>query len=201
MKGDNMQVKHVKLNLLDSYWMFYDWLSSDQIKDYNNVNVYRVSSKILNDFMTNQFKITKGFEFCQKPIIFSDSYSCVAITFDNDGCSLLKSSLLLEDELSLNKEIDELKQISIKYEIINQDERCNNLRINQEIKQIIIKEIEQMEKNNEIEKIAYFYYEWFKEVSNDYKIMIKKMKQRINSIISDDEIYIYELIKKCYKPV
>ena len=71
MKGDNMQVKHVKLNLLDSYWMFYDWLSSDQIKDYNNVNVYRVSSKILNDFMTNQFKITKGFEFCQKPIIFS----------------------------------------------------------------------------------------------------------------------------------
>lgn len=197
-----MQVNNIKLNLLPRYYMFYDWLKNDNIKTYQKVSLYRVSNITFNDFINYNVKILDESIYLENnPVIFSDSYSYVAIMFDKDGNSYLKSSLLLEDELKLSSKVDDLKLTKIIYSKSSEVENDNELRLNTEIKKIILKEINSLEKNNNIEKIKYLYYEWFNKNTDNLSLMIKNMKNKIDKEITSKEIYIYGLIQKCYRTV
>ncbi len=196
-----MQVKSIKLNFMSNYYMFYDWLSSDSITEFKNVNVYRVDSQTLSDFLEYNVTILKNSIYLpNKPLLFSDTFSYVGIIFDHKGKSILKSSLSLEDEFKISKQIGDLRLSKIPYHKSLKDNLDSDLRLNHEIKQTIINELDDIAKENNTDKLTYYYYEWFNVAKKDEKQMLKKMYASVNNI-TEKEIYICDLIKKSNKVV
>ena len=107
MKGKIMKFTNVALNFQDKYYMFYDWLETDCIDNKSNGYIYKVSSRVVNDFIKNKIKLT-NLDIIKKSskIIFTDCYSFVAIEFAQNGESLYKSSLLLKDEIKLSSKLE-----------------------------------------------------------------------------------------------
>jgi len=202
MKGDNMKVNNIKLNFLDNYYMFYDWLKDDIIENKNNLNVYKVPSKTIDDFMGYQVELL-DLKYLKEDnvILFTDDFSYIAIEFNNNGKSIFKSSLTLEDEIKINKKIENLKQINIPYKKIKLEKRKDDLRLNEIIRKTIQVELNGLQKIMDNDKIAYLYYTWFKKTSNNNKNMLSTMLKKIQMPLTSEEIKIYNLIKNKYKLV
>lgn len=197
-----MQLKKITLNFLPKYVMFYDWLETDHMKEYQNVIVYRVNRDLINDIINYQVRIIDTtFYMINKPVILSDSYNCIAILPDENGCIKLCSSLLLEDELKINDEIGEQKLHKFNYQKERAINNESDLRIVNEIKSTISTAVKRMEKDNDLAKVNYFYYELFKKKSKNLHFMIQKINDQIEREITEKEIYLYQLIKKSYKLV
>ena len=197
-----MEINNIKLNFLEKYYMFYEWLDTDNIEKFNKISVFRISSKTLNDFMNYQIRILDETIFSKhNPAIFSDTYSYIAIKFDNNGYSISKSSLLLEDEFRLNMKIDDLKIMKIIYNKIDLDLKEKELRINLNIRKTIELELNKIKEENNIEKLTYLYYEWFQKKENSVQKMFINMYNKLIMPPSENEKKVYEIIKKSYKLV
>ena len=197
-----MKIDNLKLNFLDNYYMFYDWLENDVIEKNSHVMLYKVSSKVINDFINykiqlNDIKLINK----TKILLFSDGFSYIALEFDNKGKSVYKSSLLLEDELKLNHKVDNLQYTKVNYSRLSNELSSNDLRINDEIRKTITVEIRNLEQNKNIDKLSYLYYEWFNKKENNFDKMIKSMYKKINLPLTDKEKSLYDIIKKSYKLV
>lgn len=197
-----MKIDNLKLNFLDSYYMFYDWLDNDEIETVNKIPVFKVSSKTVNDFICYKIKLNET-DFIKngKILLFTDTYTFIAIEFDEVGNCLYKSSLLLEDELRLSKKVDNLKNIKMDYQILGENSHNKDLRINDKIKKTIKVELDNLLQNQNIDKLKYLYYEWFKRTETDIDKMIKCMYKKLDVPLTEVEKDIYDLIKKSYKLV
>lgn len=202
MKGDNMKVDNIRVNFLDHYYMFYDWLDTDLMEKVSGIMLYKVSSKTISDFMNFKIKIHNLNILSKNNIIlFSDGFSYVAIEFDNEGKSIFKSSLLLEDENNLYSKVDNLKNTKLSYEKLEKENKIKDLRINEEIRKTIRIELCNLEKNNNKDKLAYLYYEWFNKFENDSQKMLRNMFKKLEMPLTKSEKKVYDLIKKSYKLV
>ena len=87
------------------------------------------------------------------------------------------------------------------YQIISKDEIPKNLRCEENIKNVICKELDNLYKNNDEEKIKFLYYEWFSKEDDSIDNIINTMKNMLNKDITNNEIKIYNLISSNYKVV
>ena len=197
-----MEAKNIKLNFLDKFYMPYDWLNTDKIINYSKMSIYRITSKALNEFINYKIRILDETIFKNNnPALFSDTYNYIAIIFNKNGYSISKSSLLLEDEFKLNQNIDDLKVSKVIYNRLDLEKKDNDLRINTEMRKTIEIELDKLQKENNLEKLTYLYYEWFNKKENDLQKMLTDMHNKILMPLSNNEKNIYEIIKKSYKLV
>lgn len=194
-----MIINSIKLNFLDKYYHFYEWLNDDKIQEYKNVELVKVSSKALNDLIAYQVNILND-NLNKDLYVFTDSYSYVAIKFKNKK-SILKSSLLLEDEYNLKKILNKAKYIKLTYQKIELEKEDQDIRLNSLIKKYLIKEINKIKDQNDLDKIKYIYYEWFQHTESDGQKMLNKMLNYLDKPIDDKIKYIYDLFKNNYKLV
>ena len=101
----------------DSLFSFYEWENYDPIELVKKIPIYRVSTKILRDFMLYDVQVTKEFleENKDKTILknsklnktikyaclLCDTKNAVVIEFNDNGEVISRSSLLLEDEANI----------------------------------------------------------------------------------------------------
>lgn len=196
-----MKVNNIKLNFLDNYYMFYEWLDTDNIEIIDNINIYRIPTDNLNDLYEYKIRVLDESIIKNNTVILSDTFNFIAVEFDENGYSMYKSSLLLEDEVKLYDIVDSLKEINIIYTKVEKEKRENDLRINMEIKKLIQTEVNTLKENNNIEKLKYLYYEWFDKKENDISKIINNMNKRLKSPLNSKDVYIYDLIKRSYKLV
>ena len=201
MKGENfMIINDIYLNFLEKYYPFYEWLRNDKIKFVKKAYAYKVNSDVLYDLKNSKVSLDKMF-LRKEPIIFSDGFDLVAILFDDKGISKFKSSLSLNDEEKIFELTKYLKNVNLKYQIISKDEMPTVLRCEQHIKNVICKEIDNLYKNNDKEKIKYLYYEWLNKEDDSIDNIINNMKNMLSKDITNNEIKIYNLISSNYKVV
>ncbi len=194
-----MIINSIKLNFLDKYYHFYEWLNDDNIQDYKNVELIKVSSKTLNDLIAYQVKLLN--DNLNKDIyLFTDSYSYIAIKFKNN-MSILKSSLLLEDEYNLKKSLNKAKYIKLNYQKLELEKEDQDIRLNSLIKKYLVTEINKIKDQNDLDKIRYIYYEWFQHTESDVQKMLNKMLAYLDKPVDDKIKYIYNLFKNTYKLV
>lgn len=196
-----MRVNNIRLNLLDKYYMFYDWLDNDDIQIKNHLPVYKVSSQTIEDFINYKIKLIDLNITNSKIKIFTDEFKYIAIKFDNTGNSMLKSSLALDDEFRISKQLENENITKIIYSKCENEVFNNELRINKIIRNTIQKELETLNNSCDTDKISYIYYMWFKKNPSSKEKMINNMEKRIKMPISSQEIEIYLLIKNHYKVV
>ena len=114
--------------------------------------------------------------------LFSYDESVVAIEFDSDGNSYMKSNLSIEEEI----EVIECARL-LKYTILDYKIKSKNVieykfitRKELENKDFALDKINKMYKNNEIMKLKYIFFEIYNEKLDDFEKIYSKLINIIN---------------------
>lgn len=203
----------VLLNFLDTNIYFYEWDNLDNIEYYKRVPLVQVNSKTLRDFINNNIVIEKEFldaikgkakkkDDCPSYIaIFADKNGSIALEFDENGKSIARSFLSLEDDLNICEIIYTVDNLKINYKIVTPINYNDNLRIEDKIKLIIKTEVKSLYKKQDFTKLKYLFMEWFNKIPVDNEVMYQSMIEKLNNKIGDKEKKIYDLIKLSYNKV
>lgn len=203
----------VLLNFLDTNIYFYEWDSLDNIEYYKRVPLIQVNSKTLKDFINNNIVVEKEFldtikdkakkrDNCSSyTAIFADKNGSIALEFDENGKSIARSFLSLEDDLNICEILYTIDILKVNYKINTSIDYNDNLRIEDKIKLIIKTEVKSLYKKQDFTKLKYLFMEWFNKIPVDNEVMYQLMIEELNNKIGDKEKKIYDLIKLSYNKV
>ena len=183
----------------NSLYEFYEWREEDVPEFILKIPLYRVDKDTFFDLKYNNVIVTKDFllkifdktevytpnainliRYCA---LFSYDESVVAIEFDSDGNSYMKSNLSIEEEI----EVIECARL-LKYTILDYKIKSKNVieykfitRKELENKDFALDKINKMYKNNEIMKLKYIFFEIYNEKLDDFEKISKLDK--LNEIL------------------
>ena len=182
----------------NSLYEFYEWREEDVPEFILKIPLYRVDKDTFFDLKYNNVIVTKDFllkifdktevytpnainliRYCA---LFSCDESVVAIEFDSDGNSYMKSNLSIEEEI----EVIECARL-LKYTILDYKVKSKNVieskfitRKELENKDFAFDKINKMYKNNEIMKLKYIFFEIYNEKLDDFEKIYSKLINIIN---------------------
>ena len=202
-----INIYDILLNFNKKMINFYEWEENDNIKYVKKIPLIKINTALLNSIIHDEIEIDNKFinqienkiEFYEEEnkkysssIILSDGHKAIAYSFINKEIS----SLLLEEESEAIRLANKLETTIIKYKVIRENKKTLELltRKEQKIKEELKKEIKYLYKNNKIEKLNYYYYEYFNEISNDKEKVYNRLTKSLNKI-TDKHIYLYKLIQ------
>lgn len=203
----------VVLNFSDINILFYEWNKFDNLELYKRVPIIQVNSKTLNDFINNNVVVDENFlemikdkakkkGDCPSYIaIFADRNGSIALEFDENGNSLYRSFLDIDDDLNISEFLYTVDIMKVSYEIKDEIKYNDCLRMEDEIKLLIKTEINSLHKKKDFVKLKYLYMEWFNKVPYDNEQIYDYMINKLNDKVGIEEKRIYDLIKLSYNKV
>ena len=185
----------ITLNFNKELYNFYEWNDDDNIEFFLKIPIFKVEDTVLNDFINNNFSVNKKLLNCisdktecynKKSIkiykycaIFTSLKRAVAIVFNENGDSISKSYLSIEEEGEVLEFAKLIKYYLVEYKISKKKNR-KNLFITRNEKDTKIKMIDIVNRiynNKEYNKLKYIFYEVYDQRLNDeFKIYIKLIK-------------------------
>lgn len=191
---------------------FYEWEKTDNIEHLRRIPIFKVNTSTLKDLKKNRVKISNDFLlrlknkteiFCNKLIqfieyasIFTDGSDLVVTEFSKEGEQILKSSMLLDEALDALDESDFMNETSIEYKVIeklNYDEfKTRNER---KIFDYIKKELNNLIKSKNYDKLKYLYFEWYNKKEKNINKIIEELNKILNLEFSSKHTKLFELIK------
>ena len=203
----------VVLNFFDINMLFYEWNKFDNLELYKRVPIIQVNSKTLNDFINNNVVVDENFlemikdkakkkGDCPSYIaIFADRNGSIALEFDENGNSLYRSFLDIDDDLNISEFLYTVDIMKVSYEIKDEIKYNDCLRMEDEIKLLIKTEINSLHKKKDFVKLKYLYMERFNKVPYDNEKIYDYMINKLNDKVGIEEKRIYDLIKLSYNKV
>ena len=203
----------IKLNFSDNeLYKFYEWSENDKLDLIKKIPIIKVKTALLKEIYNNNFEISEDlFNYIsgktivkdnlniENACIFCDTKNCVAIEFDKNRKSIARSTLLLEDENNICEVSFSIKMKDIEIKKIDKLNYSHEFRQETKIKNVITKEILELYKNKDKNKLEYLYYEGFNEKETNLDIILKKMLQDIKKELKSIHCEIYKIIKMSYK--
>ena len=203
----------IKLNFSDNeLYKFYEWSENDKLDLIKKIPIIKVKTALLKEIYNNNFEISEDlFNYIsgktivkdnlniENACIFCDTKNCVAIEFDKNRKSIARSTLLLEDENNICEVSFSIKMKDIEIKKIDKLNYSHEFRQETKIKNVITKDILELYKNKDKNKLEYLYYEWFNEKETNLDIILKKMLQDIKKELKSIHCEIYKIIKMSYK--
>ena len=203
----------IKINFQDTNYMFYDWSEKDTIEFIKKIPIFQVTTNTLKDFISyniilneeilnnikDKTKLKKNIlKYCA---LFVSKNGAIALEFNDNGLSISRSFLQIEDEVNVLESLFTLPITKFNYKIKNKINVNNMLRIEEEIKRFIEIEVNSLYKRKKYTKLNYLYNEWFKKDNKNPKEMKEEMHKKLENGITEKEINIYNLIKLSYNNV
>lgn len=203
----------IKINFQDTNYMFYDWNEKDNIEFIKKIPIFQVTTNTLKDFISyniilneeilnnikDKTKLKKNIlKYCA---LFVSKNGAIALEFNDNGLSISRSFLQIEDEVNVLESLFTLPITKFNYKIKNKINVNNMLRIEEEIKRFIEIEVNSLYKRKKYTKLNYLYNEWFKKDNKNPKEMKEEMHKKLENGITEKEINIYNLIKLSYNNV
>ncbi len=196
---------------------FYEWNDTDCFELIKKIPLFRVKHKTLVDLIESKVKVNEELLLLIKDktlingknIINKISYSClftdnknvIAIEFNEQGLSINKSKLLIDDELNVLEVTYGLKEYNLIYEVISTPNHENILRQESEAKKIITLEINELYEKKDLAKLKYLYYEYKQETSDDITLIYNDFINEIQNNFNSNILKLYYLIKLSYHNV
>lgn len=196
---------------------FYEWNDYDYLELIKKIPLVKVKHKVLLDFIQNSVKVDKeflemikdktlvsdkkNFKRIEYASLFTDTKNVIALEFNEEGLSISRSNLLIDDDLNILEVIYGIKETTFNYEIIKKIEMNQTLRQEKEAKKLILLEINNLYQNKEIDKLKYLYYEYKKENINDIDYIYEQIKNDLERKIDQDILKLYHIIKLSYHKV
>lgn len=188
----------IYLNFKTKYIEFFEWNKNDNIRHYKKITILKTSSKDLYNFKKNIIQILDNQIIKEKIIIISDEKDALAVLFNKKGINKMKSDLNIEDKEEIINLIKTQNKKELKYIILHKKNNIIfNTRFEIENKKKLLKEIEIISKNKELDKIKYIYMECFNKEEKNINKMTNKIKKEI--IKQNDNFYIIYNIFKILK--
>lgn len=203
----------IVVNFQDTNYMFYDWNEKDNIEFIKKIPIFQVTTNTLKDFISyniilneeilnnikDKTKLKKNIlKYCA---LFVSKNGAIALEFNDNGLSISRSFLQIEDEVNVLESLFTLPITKFNYKIKNKINVNNMLRIEEEIKRFIEIEVNSLYKRKKYTKLNYLYNEWFKKDNKNPKEMKEEMHKKLENGITEKEINIYNLIKLSYNNV
>ncbi len=197
----------------EQLYEFYEWKKKDNIERIKKIPLNLVSSKTMKDFLSYNIVVEKSFlekiinktenyngEKIKYASIFADSKTSLVVEFNEEGKSMFKSKLLLNDDLNIIEIVHNLNKTILKYSIEKQKKVLRTtLRQETEIKKVLNLEIDTLYEKKDVLKLKYLYYEWLNEKNNDIDKIYKILKEKLKEDLTKRTFEIYEIIKLSYK--
>ena len=169
----------------------------DNILDYD----FKVDEEFLNKINNLGEKYTNtSVEKISYSSIFTDGVRAIAIEFSEEGESVYRSRLLLDEEQDVI--IISNKLLEYKLNIIRGRKRINQkfiTRLESDIKKLLTIEIKNSYKNGNFDKLKYLYFEFFGKEQDNIDIAYKKLIESIDKEINYNHNKLYEVIKLSYQ--
>lgn len=206
----------ILLNFNNDFYEFYEWEKSDNITHIKKIPIYKVSSKVIEDFLTKKIKLddpityeilNKTEVFDNKKIktlkyacLFTDSYKVIAVLL-NDDLSIFKVSDLLLDESCDTIDISKrCNLVSVAYNIIGKKKDYVFLtRKEIKIRKYLINEFKNAYREKDINKLEYLYFEYFNKSSSEIETIYEELINSLSKEITFKHIKLYELLKLCHQ--
>ena len=164
----------IKVNLSKRLHDFYDWKPTDNIVILKKIPVIKVNTKTYLDILYNEVQINNKVN----KLIVTNSENALYIEVNNKGKIIIKSKLLIENELEVINMIN--NQSYLKYKVIKVNNRFNKLTRNQEeIVNRIIKELNEVKEDKD--KMTYLYKEWFNKDKSSFEELKTSIKNEYTS--------------------
>ena len=203
----------IVLNFQEKNYMFYEWEEEDSIDIIKKIPIFQVNIKTFKDLINNEINVDLEFlksienktELKNKTLkyvaLFVSKNGAIALEFNNEGKSIYRSFLQVDDELGAIEMLFTLPVYKLNYTILKKISISKNLRKEDNIKNFIKKEIDLLYNNKEIDKLKYLYNEWFLKDNDDILKIYNEMNKKLQDKLSDREITIYNLIRLSYNNV
>lgn len=192
---------------------FFEWDEKDYPEHIKRIPLIRVTTKTLTDFINKKVKVDsnlldkikgetslyKKSQNLEYATLISDLNKVIALEFNSEGEVISKSSLLLDEEEDLLEEASDLKEESISYKIINKYSKEPFLT-RQEIKRkrYLLKEMDNLYKENNIDKLTFLYEELFKKDDLSFYDKYMRIKTDIAEHYSKKHNKLYDIVRLTY---
>ncbi len=196
----------ILLNFNNNLIEHFEWEEKDKIKYVKKVILFKVPNKIIKDIAQNKVLLDTNFTNKIPKYEMNGEKNAGSICLLTDGLIVIgllikqnkveKVSRLLLDEEEETLEISEnINMITFSYEILEKRrEKQNNLtRKENIIKETLEKEIKELYKNNEIEKLIYIYYEFTNKENNNIEHIYKTLTNSLKDF-NDKHIKIFKIL-------
>ena len=199
----------VLLNFNNEIYDFFEWETNDNINHIKKIPLFRLSSEDLfnlinnkikfdNEFLINIFNKTEiytknNIKYIPYSFIATDKKCAFAFLLDNNGYIKKYSKLLIDEEEEVIEYSYNISITNLNYEIISNLKRNPfQTRNEKRIKEYINKEINNMIKNNELDKLKYLYLDCFDKQEED---ITKNIYRKLEDNWDDCYIKVYNFLK------
>ncbi len=202
----------VVLNFQDELIDFYEWQKEDTIDHIKRIPIFRINTTNLNNLINKNIIINNDFIqkiknktkcFCKTndlkyTSLFTDLNKVVAIEFSSTGNIISRSSLLLDEEESIILDCRFDLEEKISYEVISNLENTFLTREDKKKRNYILKELTEVYKTNNIDKLNYLYKEIYNDNSLSFDLKYEKLNKSIKDNYTSKYNVLYDILKLTY---
>lgn len=134
--------------------------------------------------------------------LLTDSYRIIGILLNNKGEIIKLSDLLLDEAFETLNISKRLQTKNIAYNILGT--RNNNYFLTRneiKIKEYMELELKRINKENDLEKLKYLYFEFFNKTPTDDLNIYKELLKTINTNLTTNHLKLYKLLKLIHQNV
>lgn len=179
---------------------FYEWRDDDNPEFILKIPMYKIDANAFYEIKNNDITLNKKVleQICEKTEVYSPNsigiirYAClfmckediIAVEFDSEGNSYMKSNLSLDEENEIIETSKNIKYSLVEYKVKNKKKYQNKYitRKENEIEKNLINRLEDIKKNNEFLKMKYIFFELYNEKIDD----IEKIYNKLINVIKND---------------
>ena len=185
----------IYLNFRDIPYDFYDWNKNDTIIHIKKAPIFLINVDNFQNIVNHNIKLDKNLfkyvhnrtELYKKDskniscALFTDKNNIIALLFNDDGSSIKRSLLVVDEELEILDNLDDIDEIELEYKAINKIEYYTETRKQAKIKEYIKNELNLCSED----RLKYIYFECF----NKYENNINKIKNVIKNAFEKKDNY------------
>ena len=199
------------LNFNEEFYEFYEWDEKDYFDYIKRIPIIKVTKDMLNDIKNKKIMINneilksifnicevysnKSIKYIEYACLFCSNSSIVAVEFNYKGISIMRSDLLIDEALDVIEFCKKIKPTNLEYKIIDNYNKKLITREESNMLFFMKREINNMYKNNNINKLKYIYYECF----NKYEENIIKIYEDLIEYINSFPKGLYNLLMLPYQ--
>lgn len=197
----------ITLNLKENLYNFYEWKEEDYPEFVLKIPIFKIDEDAFIELKNNNIKINSSIlkiiknqtevyspnkVITKKYIsLFACDEEVIAIEFDDNGYSIKKSTLSIDEEEEVLDVITLIKMSMIDYKICSKSnlKTIFKTRNEKELMNKLENELNNLMNNKNYDALKYVFYEIYKEKSDNYdKIYIKLLNIIKNSDIRSKKI-------------
>lgn len=191
---------------------FYEWNNNDEVEHIKRIPLFRVNKETIDDLLNYDIKFSndllqkiknKTIDYNKRTLpyltLLSDTNKVIALELSNNGNIISRSYLLLDEEDDIAGETKCLKEEPIQYKKLNKY-KIDYFLTREELfrKNYLEKELKNLYKNKDFNKISYLYMEYYNDTNYDIDYKYHKLMGDLKLNYNEKHNELYEIVRLTY---